>query len=177
VNTSSVWIERGLDNITPRGMASPEGWDVGAHLAGMVGDAYVLDYGCGVGRLSGHFPPLGYVGYDINPHALHRAREAHPAHKFTDICPGAAGVVLLYTVALHLPDDELARVFASVDAERWIIAEIMGRKWRSESSVPPAYNREASEYVQMFPGWRVDVQEAPYAYYPGAALTILDFQR
>ena len=48
-------------------------------------DKSVLDYGCGVGRLSELFNPELYTGIDISPEMLKIARKTHPEYTFLDL--------------------------------------------------------------------------------------------
>lgn len=43
----------------------------------------VLDYGCGSGPLAQQFTPETYVGYDIAPAMVERARKENPGYSFT----------------------------------------------------------------------------------------------
>ena len=132
----------------------------------------MFEFGCGDGRLSPAFDPDLYVGYDINPTALAAARKANPAHRYiTDWAP--ADTFLAHTVLLHVPDDELPAVIGRAQGYlRIVIGEVMGRSWRRPGN-PPAFNREAAEYVEMV-GREAETILVPYPRY-GCDLTMLVF--
>lgn len=76
----------------------------------------VLDYGCGYGRLIGLLAERGFEnieGVDVAPHLIARARERHPAARFTvlDRPPrlnhgdGRIDAVLLFAVLTCIPTD------------------------------------------------------------------------
>lgn len=73
----------------------------------------VLDYGCGIGRLS---QVLGrmfdeYVGMDFSEYMISIAKEKHPKHSYkvlksySDI--PECDLIFLFTVLLHIPPEEL----------------------------------------------------------------------
>lgn len=137
----------------------------------------VLDIGCGYGRLCDAFDRKAYIGTDINRELLAKARELHPGYRFTPSKHWKADTALLYTVLLHIADEDLADFIARIDADRVIVAEIMGREWRRDGN-PPVYNREAAEYVQAFAGWRLTETHAlSYRHYYQADITFLVFDR
>lgn len=76
----------------------------------------VLDYGCGYGRLAGVLADLGFrnvEGVDVADNLIARAREQHPAARFTvlDDPPrlrhddGSVAAVLLFAVLTCMPTD------------------------------------------------------------------------
>lgn len=150
----SFWVREGSAHIKPEtGFEFPEGFDVGQVLRDSVGSALpVLEIGCGVGRIASLFGPQEYVGVDVNPNALKVARAKLPYHwlKIHDagIVYPDAPCVLFYTVLLHIADDVVDGVLAeaSTGRERFIIAELMDRRWRREGD-PPVFNRDSEEYI------------------------------
>jgi HAD superfamily hydrolase (TIGR01509 family) len=96
-------------------------------LDGVDRRAAVLDYGCGYGRSIGELARQGFenlVGADISAGMISRARQAHPASRFSVIgSPPALAepdasvdVVLLFAVLTCVPGDH---------AQRALIAELM----------------------------------------------------
>lgn len=176
--TDEFWKLEGLSHITPGGQENPEGWDVWTYLSGLARGS-VVEIGCGMGRLCRAFPPTRYLGTDINPAALERARETYPAYSFAPYVGQRGDTALLYTVLLHIDDDAMPAFVSGVQAERVIVAEIMGRHWRREGALP-AFNREADEYVAAFDAYGfacVSREEKPYMYYEGTSITFLVFDR
>lgn len=135
-----------LQHITPPGDRWPEvglGEELGKWATGTV-----FEFGCGDGRLSPFFDTSNYIGYDINKHALKAARANNPLHSYTDK-PQQADTVLAYTVLVHVPDSAIMDVIDLLKGyKRIIIGEIMGRKWRRDG-LPPVFNRERQEYIDM----------------------------
>lgn len=171
----------GLENITPRGKAWPEGDDFSAFLAEVVGDVTVVEFGCGIGRLAGIFDPRRYLGLDICPAALMRARAARPEYEFVEIddevvLPSRA-VTLVHTVLLHVPDECLERTIGRFASERVIVSEILGRHWRRGGN-PPVFNREIGDYEAAFaPRYHlVGERRRPYPHYRDTDLSIMEFR-
>jgi hypothetical protein len=83
--------------------------------------AYVIDIGCGVGRLTAHLPdePIArYLGTDVVPEVLAEADPDDARFHFElvdDIvipeADGAADIVCAFSVITHLMDDETFRYF------------------------------------------------------------------
>jgi SAM-dependent methyltransferase len=134
-----LWRESGLLNIKPLSVRYgeyPEGWDAVEELRRILMPfvrSSVLEVGCGYGRLCRAFPPDQYIGVDINPDAIARAKSMWPGYKFQvvdylDEYP-KAGLVLFYTVMLHLADQDVRgfiEKFASQpETECLVVAEIM----------------------------------------------------
>lgn len=173
---------RGLSNITPQGKAWPEGEGFRDFLSGLIGLDTVLEFGCGIGRLAPCFDPEQYVGVDVSPFALERARSNHPKYRFdligeTDPLP-LANITLAHTVLLHVPDDALGSVVARFESTLVIVSEILGRHWR-RSGNPPVFNRELEDYQAAFaPRYRlVERHEWPYPHYGDTNLTVMKFVR
>ena len=132
----------------------------------------VFEFGCGDGRLSPAFHPERYSGFDINPTALLAAQKANPAHRYV-IEWAPADTFLAHTVLLHIPDDEIRAVLERAKGyDRIVIGEVMGRKWRRPGN-PPAFNREADEYIEMI-GRAPEIIPIPYPRYR-CDLTMLVF--
>jgi SAM-dependent methyltransferase len=151
---AEFWSEEGLDHIVPEGGEEfPEGFDVYEVLNKLINPAKgVLDVGCGYGRLCRAFKPENYIGVDVNPKAIDKAKERNPEYRFEHIKPGAelpkTGTALLYTVAGHIPDEELARFLAPICAAAPLLAicEIMDLRWRRPGN-PPIFNRDPEQYI------------------------------
>jgi SAM-dependent methyltransferase len=151
---ADFWADEGLNHIIPDvGGEFPEGFDVYALLKQIIDPSQnVLEVGCGYGRLCRAFALQSYIGVDINPRAIEAAREKNPGYKFEIINPAAVlpkvDVALVYTVAQHIPDEELARFFKPIceAAKQVVIAEIMDIRWRRPGN-PPVFNRDPEQYV------------------------------
>lgn len=63
--------------------------------------APVLDYGCAAGSLATLFSPGQYVGFDLSPAMVERAREAHPEYLFTSELPAGPFALVLLSSLLH----------------------------------------------------------------------------
>lgn len=92
-----------------------------AELVRAAGDGPVADIGCGTGRVTAYLHALGLsaFGIDLSPRMIAMARRDHPHLRFEvgsmtalDLPDdGLAGIVAWYST-IHIPDDELPRVFA-----------------------------------------------------------------
>jgi SAM-dependent methyltransferase len=163
----------------------PEGWDVRKELRDVIGERTVAEIGCGYGRLCTAFSAERYTGYDISPAAIDAARLRFPGYRFRVMADEddfeAAEAVLLYTVLLHVADEDIGAFIARLAsrARFVLVAEVMGRGWR-RSGNPPVFNRAAEEYIALFAqrGFGIDdVITAPYHRYPGWNITFLAFAR
>jgi SAM-dependent methyltransferase len=192
---TSFWISQGCQHIKPEfGNDFPEGFDVGAVLERAIGGCLpVLEVGCGTGRIAGLFSDHEYVGVDVNPNALLQARAANPKHLFRIADRGLeypeAPSVLLYTVLLHISDEEIGPFLEATahGRNRLVISEIMDRRWR-RPGIPPVFNRDVEEYVLAMHNLQFDLVEhykneyARYAQAPwnvgrDSRLTTLVFDR
>ena len=162
MSAKDYWIKNAnLEHITPPNDRYPE---IGlASALKMACKGYVFEFGCGDGRLSPLFNSMMYQGYDINPHALAKAKENNPRHKYVDDWKPAT-TVLAYTVLLHISDDEIQAVIDKMkEYEVIVIGEITGRKWRRQGN-PPVFNRDIAEYINMI-GAIPNIIKVPYPRY------------
>lgn len=177
----SIWTTEGLRHITPSNLENPEGFDVKKLLSDMVGNDLIADYGCGRGRLASAFDPSRYYGYDINLAAIERAQDNNPAHIFSHIAPpDMIDVTLLYTVALHQPDSEIAAFLAGIKSDRVIIAEIMRPDLAAPQGIPPTFNRSEVFYsgAMCKNGYRLERSiSRPYAHYSGVNITFQEYRK
>lgn len=176
--SADFWRREGLRHLTPAGKDNPEGWDVWGFLRELA-EGDVVEIGCGAGRLCRAFDPEEYLGTDVNKHAIEVARKRHPQYRFAPYERQSADTAILYTVLLHVSDDELGGLISGIRARRVVVAEIMGRRWRRPGN-PPAFNREAEEYRQAFSraGFvQSSREDRPYLHYQGTDITFLVFQR
>lgn len=173
ISSSSFWIKEGLDHIKPDGGEFPEGFDVLKTLSELL-SGQVIEIGCGYGRLSPAFSD--YVGYDINPTAIEFARTFFPDKEFHLYGGGdyTGESALLYTVLLHIPDDEVVDLIKTIKTKKVLVAEIMGRKWRRAGD-PPVFNREADEYIELFNRPLITRADVPYKWYRDTNITFLLF--
>jgi SAM-dependent methyltransferase len=82
---------------------------------GIVEAESILDLGCGTGAMAGSFRPESYVGVDVNPRYIARARTKKSRYRFEvadgrslPFADGSFGAVLIGGVIHHL-DDASAR--------------------------------------------------------------------
>lgn len=150
-----------LSHITPPNERHPEiGLDKALKMACK---GYVFEFGCGDGRLSPIFNSMMYQGYDINKHALAKAKINNPKYSYVDDWKPAT-TILAYTVLLHIPDDEIQSIIDKMKSyERIVIGEITGRKWRRQGN-PPVFNRDITEYINMI-GKVPNIIKVPYPRY------------
>ncbi|MEU3203184.1 class I SAM-dependent methyltransferase [Streptomyces cyaneofuscatus] len=83
----------------------------------------VADVGCGTGRVTAHLGELGLgldvFGIDLSPQMLAVARQEHPGLRFEEgsmlalgLLDASLGGLLAWYSTIHVPDEELPRVFA-----------------------------------------------------------------
>lgn len=179
------WENFAPKHITPKGKENPEGWDVKELLASLVEDRFVIDFGCGIGRLTSAFHPDKYLGIDLCEDALEIAQERNPEYDFDFVQTHREFVdcILLYTVCLHVNDDSIDGFLGQMNAGRVIIAEIMGEKHRGFiQHVQPVqvWNRSAGVYAEIMKkhGYELAMEiSRPYSHYEDKEITFLVFDR
>jgi SAM-dependent methyltransferase len=143
--------QNGVRHITPAGKANPEGAWLLPYLADVASHGFVVEIGCGPGRLACAFKPHAYLGVDLNERSIAEAIERNPLHAFDvvqDELP-QGDVYLFHTVLMHVTDEELDALLGRIKAPVVCVSEMMGREWRREGD-PPVFNREPFEYVAAF---------------------------
>lgn len=185
------WLHDELNNIVPdRDSPFPEGFNVHQALYQAIGNSCVVEVGCGYGRLAEAFPSTKYQGYDINPICIEEATEHQPDYTFhvSDVWSEypVSDWILLYTVALHVPDGNITDFFLQVtkNCQHILVAEIMGReRWKQplgENDLQFAFNRDESEYVDLLElcGFTL-MQDVKFLYtaYEDCEITFLTFER
>ncbi|MFD3971897.1 class I SAM-dependent methyltransferase [Streptomyces cyaneofuscatus] len=94
-----------------------------AAAGGGGGGLPVADVGCGTGRVTAHLSELGLgldvFGIDLSPQMLAVARQEHPGLRFEEgsmlalgLPDASLGGLLAWYSTIHVPDEELPRVFA-----------------------------------------------------------------
>lgn len=92
-----------------------------AELVDRAGGGPVADIGCGPGFVTYHLRSLGAdaFGIDLSPEMVAIARREHPEIRFEvgtmtalDLADESLGGVLAFWSIIHVPDDEVPRVFA-----------------------------------------------------------------
>jgi SAM-dependent methyltransferase len=81
----------------------------------------VLDIGCAVGHMTTYLPEAQYVGLDLNPRYIAKAKQRHPDKTFMveDAASDAVAAlgefdcVLLFGLLHHLTDEEATKLFAT----------------------------------------------------------------
>lgn len=128
----------------------------------------VCEIGCGTGRCSDAFKRSKYTGLDINKNAIRIAQQENPGYSFSlidwDAPYPSADTYLFYTTLQHIPDEDIAGVFARLQS-RVVIQEIMLREFRDE--VKLRFHRSPDEYIHLLgtAGFKVvKVEEHPTNY-------------
>lgn len=183
----NFWKKTPLGDIIPdrNGAEYPDGEAILDELVKRVGPGRVTEFGCGRGRLSPFFDPERYIGVDISPVAVKKAKQDHPEHKFQVIKVNQglpkADTVFAYTVLHHIPDDMLQDAIERLcdAADRVVVAEVMDSRFRHQK-MPPCLNRELSEYEYLFGlcgfqnTWS---RRMKYAAYSDRLMTMVVFER
>ena len=94
-----------------------------AELVDEAGGGPVADLGCGPGYVTRHLRSLGSdaFGIDLSPEMVAIARRDHPEIRFEvgtmtqlELDDGSLGGVVAFWSIIHIPDDEMPRVFAEL---------------------------------------------------------------
>ena len=152
----------GLDNIKPKRIGELwESFDAASIIKTLIGDYTVVDFGCGTGRLSRAFKPDQYIGVDVNEDAIKISKKENSDYKFKTIKDYSEipkqDALLLHSVALHIPDEEIKNLFAQAN-KCIVIAETMGTRNKprsSNSKLAFHYARTAKEYEDLLPEWKL----------------------
>ena len=186
---TEFWQKDSMKNIVPPGTTEPEGWDVKKFLSEL--EVFreaesVVEIGCGFGRLSAAFSPDKYLGIDINPEAVSTAKNKNMHHQYKvinyDDSYPKAEVGFAYTVLLHVSDELIDNVTSRIakSYDKFIVAEILGRKWRSPGQRVPVFNRDQDEYIKVFSKHGMtlgQVIEKEYVHYPNTNISFLIFSK
>ena len=148
------WREQGMEHVIPKGFGQfPEGFDVRGVLRDLsqeIGYNSVIGFGSGYVRLCESFDPEKYLGIDINPEAIETAKSKFEKYRFSLLTNDVMGaeLYLAYTVFLYLSDKELHQTLQQFRCKWLILSEILGKEWKREG-IPPVFNRDLSDYVQL----------------------------
>ena len=160
-----AWVGPGaLRYVTPSGERWPEGRArvracVRILMERTAYSQYVLDYGCGDGRLAPLFDPTLYLGWDQNPHLLERAREANPEHSFfeaLDKLPVTPAASLVCAVFHHVPDPALPGILGNLcrGSREVYVLEPMEPRFRKFKDRPwGVFHRSPEQYAELAPTW------------------------
>lgn len=118
-------------------------------------DLDIVDFGCGVGRYTGYFSPDRYIGYDINSERVDICLERYPHYKFTNSLVDLPQnkVLFLYTVALHISDDQLKQTNAVLTPTKVILCESLDNpmnKGFNGANGMICYRRTVEDYERIF---------------------------
>lgn len=175
------------NHIKPSG-PDPEEFNVYETIKEMTGESPpgmpgIVDFGCGVGRLTGQFPAAEYTGVDTCPRFLEEARRKNPGYRFVDgPAYPIAGIYFAHTVFLHLTDDEVIREVLKFPARQVLVGEIMDPSYANLGHYRVGgvmtYNRPLRRYVELMDtgGYKfVRQRQLPYNRY-GTPFTYALFQ-
>lgn len=173
-------------NITPPSSISPAGFDEVAflkRLGPLLMYKSIVEIGCGFGRLASAFPPHMYLGLDVNPEAINRAKLHRPDYRFEAIEFEAAypkaDLYLAYTVFLHIDDRHIADVNRRLKSvcRQLLIVEVMDSTFRECPSTVPNFVRSRSDYERIFQSFDLEFEiRRPYQHYPGRDISYLLLQ-
>jgi SAM-dependent methyltransferase len=180
------WSKESLKHIKPgRGGEFPEGWDVRQFFQDLfTPEEYgsIVEVGCGYGRLCKAFHVDHYLGIDFSTEAVQAAKKLNPSYNFSTIGNTSkypiSNTKLLFTVLLHQADEDIEKIVANLaTTHRIIVGEVCGRHWR-RSGNPPVFNRDTSEYVDLFASFNKQLSKhikRPYLAYNNTEIDIMVF--
>jgi SAM-dependent methyltransferase len=184
VDSLKFWQQRWDRHIVPHTSTKyPEGEDNIANLLHAVDDSSVREIGCGYGRLANLFDTQKYIGYDISPGVLEKARRENPTYTFIDwnfteipFCE----TTLLYVVMLHVDDDDLLPYCKLIsNTNRIIIGDLMIKGWEHLNAQPLCFAREPIDYINIFRNHgftKSDIKQAMHPHYCGM-FTVLTLEK
>lgn len=159
---SDFWQgQRGLDNLKPKRIGDK--WESSVEfVARLAGEGTVVEVGCGTGRFARGFTTDQYIGVDINKDAIDISRKENPEYQFEILKEYSEipkrDVMLLHSVCLHVPDEEIENLFAQA-TKRIVLAETMGRRTprtgAPKENLAFHYARTADEYAKILKGWKL----------------------
>lgn len=174
-------------NAERRGIVFPEDWSVIETLHNTIGDHSVVEVGCGYGRLVKAFTPEQYTGFDINPHAVEKARKSNSDYNFNTYEPfqelPPSDWVLAYTVLLHVSDADILPMLETItrNCSKVFLAEIMVQVERKQPrpGKPPVFNRAPAIYENLFNrvGFHLVTHEKKGWYKNKKQIDIMTFER
>jgi len=104
----------------------------------------ILDYGCGVGRLSVLFKPKNYTGMDISPEMLKIAREKHPDYTFIQMTQLPKTDIFFTANVLQHNNDKVVKSL-DIPAKELYLYEIVGKGEHK----PHLYPRTIEDYEML----------------------------
>ena len=137
LNYKKYWIEDNLLNITPLNWGKyPEGFNPGEvinkEVLKDISYNTIMDFGCGYGRLSENFNPEKYIGIDLNPKAIEKAKENNPMYNYYEVNIDSeypkCDVVFAHTVFLHNDDQTLTSILKRLNESNCqyiIVSDVM----------------------------------------------------
>jgi len=165
----------------------PEGFDIIQKISDIIGDRFLVEIGCGYGRLCTSVNDDKYYGYDINNTSINNAKSKYPNYKFEllseDTIIVKSDIVMAYTVGLHIHDDDILAFIKKYTAntKAFIMAEIMDIKWpKNPNGTPPTFHRSPEEYEELFNSIGMTLkakEDIPYTYYDNTNITIMEFTK
>ncbi len=159
LNYKKYWTDDNMQNVIPLGYGDfPEGFHPGELIRDILKDIpynKILDFGCAYGRLSRAFDPEKYIGIDLNPNALKKARENNPDYTYIEIdvnseYPGC-DVAFAHTVFLHNDDETLLSILKRLKkagCKYIVVSDVMSKDFHN-GFIPPTYHRSLDDYNKL----------------------------
>lgn len=160
LNYKKYWTEDNLLNIIPGGYGKyPEGFNPGEvinkEILKDISYNTIVDFGCGYGRLSENFSPKKYIGIDLNPKAIEKAKENNPEYKYYEVDINSeypkCDVIFAHTVFLHNDDQTLINILKRLNeskCEHIIVSDVISKDWHN-GFIPPTYFRSIEDYNEI----------------------------
>ena len=143
-------------------------------------DGMVCEVGCGIGRAATIFAADRYVGLDINPHAISRAKAQYPDHKFEvikhdDEYP-EADTYLFMTMIMHVHDSLIESMFRRAHPHAFVVDLMDTRLRREENGAfhrTPDWYRETAIKAGFL---QVEIESHPTVYRAPRRKELADLQ-
>lgn len=165
-----------------------EGWDPRVKLHELLSpyvNTSVIQIGSGDGKLCQAFDKETYLGVDANSQSVEEARRSFSNYQFETYGFNGqlpkADVCFAYTVLQQVDDYAIPLIIQQMceSSSVVLVAEILGREWRSKSR-NPIFNRDKRDYEELFlqqQFQQIEYREYPYKHYPETNISFVLFAR
>lgn len=160
LNYKQYWTDDNFQNIIPLNYGKyPEGFHPGEvvenEILKDIDYNIILDYGCGYGRLTDAFDKEKYIGVDLNPNAIAKAKENNPGYRYLEINMDSTlpecDIAFANAVFLHNDDKMLSSIVTRLkeaNCKYIVVSDVISKDWHN-GFIPPTYYRSLEEYNKL----------------------------